>query len=198
MKREEIHVILDKMLTEQKSRNFLNHLVRAYVPINKVDKVWETPEANFKCVLTKVPLFSVQTIMDTIQSEETQKVFINELKTFVTGEGIDVSRALGTIIGERELAVTGKDTNTSMSYDAFQTFYSWVLTKSLEGDKHINWLLGSIRRENLVKVVKHVDDPKLQKKLKNKDYQQSTYTLGQSSGILASLKSKMVKEETKK
>ena len=39
MTKEEIHNILDKMLTEQKSRNFLNHLVRSYCPITNVEKV---------------------------------------------------------------------------------------------------------------------------------------------------------------
>jgi hypothetical protein len=194
MKIEEIHALLDKMLGEQKSRNFLNHLVKAYVPIAKVNVVIETADPAFKCVLTKIPLVTVKTISDTLQTDEVKNTFKKELKTFVTDEGVNVSRSLGNILGESQLAVTGKNTNTAMSYDAFQTFYNWVLKKSLEGDKHINWLLGSIRRENLAKAAK-VTDPKLEKKLKKSSVKQTTYTLGQTTGALANLKSKMLKEE---
>lgn len=194
MKIEEIHAILDKMLVEQKSKSFLNHLVRAYVPIAKVNVVIETADTSFKCVLTKVALITVKGISETLQTDDAKNSFKKELKTFVTDEGINVSRSLANILGESQLAVTGRDTNTAMSYDAFQTFYDWVLKKSLEGDKHINWLLGSIRRENLAKAAK-LNDPKLEKKLKKNTVKQTTYTLGQTTGALANLKSKMLKEE---
>lgn len=191
MKIEQINAMLDKMLNEQKSRNFLNHLVRAYIPINKVDKVWENPAEPLKCVLTKIPLTSVNTILLTLQTDEAQNAFIQDLKTFITDEGISVSRSLANVIGQAQLAVTGKDTNTAMSYDTFQTFYSWVLNKSLEGDKHINWLLGSIRREQLVKSEK----PKFEKTLRGISVKQTTYNLGETSGALASLKLKLLNEE---
>ncbi len=193
MEIEQIYETLDKMLGDQKSRNFLNHLVRSYIPINKVSKVIETADPAFKCVLSKKPLITVSGVLETLKTEEIKNSFLTELKSFIDDKGINVSRTLANIIGEAQLAVSGKDTNTAMSYDTFQTFYAWVLKKSIEGDKHINWLLGSIRRENTVKT-KNVKNSKPENKVK-KTVKQTTYTLGQTSGELANLKSKLLNQE---
>jgi hypothetical protein len=53
MTTEEIHSSLDKMLENPKAKNFLNHLVRAYMPISNVEKVIDKPEGEFKCAISK-------------------------------------------------------------------------------------------------------------------------------------------------
>ena len=80
MNQEEIHVSLDAMLANPKSKNFLNHLVRSYMPITNVEKVWETPKGDFKCVLTKEQLFSSQDILEGIHTEEFKTQFMDNLK----------------------------------------------------------------------------------------------------------------------
>lgn len=154
MTQKEIHESLDAMLSNPKSKNFLNHLIRAYFPITNVDKVWQKPEGQFKCVLTKEELFSAQDILEGIRTEEFQTDFMNNLKS-VFSENFDNTHPIAKLIGERKMGVTGKETNTFMSYPAMQEFYNWVLTKSLTGDKHINWLLGTIRREDNIEPIQN-------------------------------------------
>jgi hypothetical protein len=62
MTKEQIHASLDKMLENPKAKNFLNHLVRSYMPVTNVIKVMDKPEKDFKCVLTREPLVSVRCI----------------------------------------------------------------------------------------------------------------------------------------
>ena len=143
MTQEQIHASLDKMLANPKSKNFLNHLVRSYLPITNVEKVWETPEKDFKCVITRDQLFSAADILKGIQTEEFKVDFMNHLKSIFSEDKVESPMA--KLIGEKKMGVTGKDTTTYMSYPAFQEFYNWVITKTLKGDKHINWLLGSIK-----------------------------------------------------
>lgn len=171
---KEIHESLDQLLSNPKSKNFLNHLVKAYFPITNVDKVWEKPKGSFKCVLTKEELFSAQDILEGIRTKEFEEDFMNNIKLVFT-ENFDNSHPLVKLIGERKMGVTGKDTNTYMSYPSMQEFYNWVLTKSLQGDKHINWLLSSIRKED------KIEGPS-QKKTTNAKSQISTtgsFTLGE-------------------
>jgi len=192
MTQEQIHASLDKMLANPKSKNFLNHLVRSYVPITNVEKVWDTPEKDFKCVITRDQLFSTADILKGIHSEEFKVDFMNHLKTIFSEEKVESPMA--KLIGEKKMGVTGKDTTTYMSYPVFQEFYNWVITKSLNGDKHINWLLGSIRRTSFMERAEKIQDVGVQKKVedfKKTTGSSSSYTLGDASDVLAKLKAKL-------
>lgn len=192
MNQEQIYASLDKMLVNPKSRNFLNHLIRAYIPMANVEKVWKTPEKDFKCVLTKDQLFSVEDILNGIQTEEFKNDFMTHLKSIFSEE--KVVSPIAKLIGEKKLSVIGKDTTTYMSYPAFQEFYNWVITKSLNGDKHINWLLGSIRRSSFIERAEKIQDTGVQKKvetLKKASSSSSTYTLADASDVLLKLKAKL-------
>jgi hypothetical protein len=181
MTTKEIHESLDAMLSNAKTKNFLNHLVRAYFPITNVDKVWDKPKGPFKCVLTKETLFSSQDILEGIKTEEFKNDFISNIKNVFT-ENFDTSHPLVKLIGDRKMGVTGTDTTTYMSYTAMQEFYNWVLTKSLKGDKHINWLLSSVRRSTIIDMAQNIDDADVQsrvKKAKKQETSTSSFTLGE-------------------
>jgi hypothetical protein len=196
MTNEEINKALDKMLTNPKSRGFINHLVRSYVPISNVEKVWDTPEKDFKCVLTREQLFSVGDIMKGIQTEEFKADFMTNLKSIFSEDKTE--NPIAKLIGEKKMGVTGKDTTTYMSYPAFQDFYNWVITKALNGDKHINWLLGSIRRASFMERAEKIQDAGVQKKVENLKKvatSNSSYTLGDASDVLSKLKAKLENKE---
>lgn len=185
MTQKEIHDSLDAMLANPKSKNFVNHLVKAYFPISNVDKVWDKPEGPFKCVLTKQDLVSVQEILEGIETEQFKTDFKNSLTSILDGE-VPKATPMKKLIGDKLLGLTGNKTTTFMSYEAMQEFYNWVLTKSLKGDKHINWLLGSIRRSALLKVTSTMENSEVQEKVKQiekKENNVSTYTLGETDAF---------------
>ena len=137
----EIHEALNEMLSNPKTKKFLNHLVTAYYPIEKVDKVWTKPNGQFKCVITKDNLFSSQDILEGIRSEEFQKDFMENLKS-VFEPNFDTTHPLVKLIGDKKMGVTGKNTTTFMSYTTLQEFHAWIITKLLNNDKEIVWLVG--------------------------------------------------------
>ena len=193
MTTEEIHSSLDKMLESHKSKIFLNHLVKAYMPISNVEKVIDKPEGGFKCVISKDDLVSVNEILEGIQTEEFKNNLMKSMKTMFD-DNADKTTAMSKLIGDKKLGVTGKDTTTYMSVPIAQEFFNWVITKSLKGDKHINWLLGNIRRESFLKRAKNINDEKVQstvRKLEKKVDRTATFTLGDANGALAQLKAKM-------
>jgi hypothetical protein len=196
MTQEQIHASLDKMLENPKSKNFLNHLVRSYLPINKVEKVWDKPSGDFKCALTRESLISVQEILEGVKTEEFKENLMKQMKSMFD-ENPEKRTAMDELVGDKKLGVTGKDTTTYMGYLTFQAFYDWVVTKSLKGDKHINWLLGSIRRESFVKRAENINDSGVQAKVKKIEKQKNntaTFTLGEANDVLAKIKAKMLKE----
>ncbi len=196
MTTHEIHSSLDKMLENPKAKNFLNHLVRAYMPISNVEKVMNKPEGDFKCAISKYELISVQEILEGIHTEDFKNDLMKSMKTMFD-ENADKTTPMAKLIREKKLGVTGKGTTTFMSLPVAQEFFNWVITKSLKGDKHINWLLGNIRRESFVKRAKNITDDKVQStvsKLEKKADRTATFTLGDANGVLAQLKAKMEKK----
>ena len=150
MTNEEIHKSLDEMLSNPKTKNFLVHLINAYYPINKVEKVWDKPNGSFKCVITKDDLFSSQDILEGIRTEEFEKDFMENLKS-VFNSNFDKTNPLVKLVGERKMGVTGAKTTTFMSYTTLEQFHGWILTKLLNGDNHITWLLNSKKEKNTKK-----------------------------------------------
>lgn len=190
MTQAEIHDSLDAMLANPKSKNFLNHLVRAYFPITQVDKVWDKPAVEIKCVLTKEKLITVQGILEETQSEEFKENFLLHIKSIFDEKATSVNPIM-KLVSDKNLAVQGTSTTTYMSYAAYQEFYAWVITKSLKGDKHINWLLGSIKRSSFIDKAQYIQDETVQKKVAaiKKQSMVSTYTLGETDAF-KKLKSK--------
>jgi len=188
MTQEQIHASLDAMLANPKAKNFLNHLVRAYTPVTNVIKVMEKPKSDFKCVLTRDTLVSVGEIKSAIDDEKVRAFFLENLEKAFADKSNSATEVEKLIEGKK-LAVTGKDTTTFMSYSAFQEFYNWVITKSLKGDKHINWLLGSIRRASFIDRAENIGDSEVQRKVQNfKKTNSATFTLADSSDALTKLK----------
>jgi len=183
MAKSKIFTSLDNMLENPKSKNFLNHLIRGYFPITNTKKVFSKPEGDFKCVLTNKKLISVDEVRAEIQSEEFKQTFLENIKVELNGETIKTN-PYKNILGDKQLGFTGNDTTTFMSLDALVEFYDWVLTESLKGNKHINWLLKSINysaKTNKEFIAK--DKPK---KIKP-----TTFSLGEASDVLGKLKQQM-------
>lgn len=193
MTQEQINATLDAMLANPKSKTFLNHLVRAYMPVTNVTKVIQKPKGDFKCVLTRDSLQSVTEIQSAIADEKVQAFFLENLgKALASKESVS---ELEKLIGNKKLAFTGKDTTTFMSYQATQAFIDWVITKSLNGDKHINWLLGGIRRASFIERAETIQDGGVQKKVENfkkaNKPKTATFALSDSSDVLSKLKAQL-------
>jgi hypothetical protein len=169
----EIHEMLDSMLENPKSRNFLTHLIKNYIPTSNIEKVLTKPNSAFKCVLTKDELSSVEEIISGIESEDYRKNF-NDYLTHFLDKSFNGETPIGKLIGEKKMGFTGKETTTFMCFNALQEFYNWVIYKSLSGNKHINWVLGDKRHSFYTK-----KSPKT--RIQNKSL--STFTLGQVKGF---------------
>lgn len=194
MTSEQIRKKLDDLYENKKARTFFNHLVRAYFPVNKVEKVFTKPRGPFRCVLTNEPLISTSEILAGIHTKEFQADFHEHLKTMFDSSS-ESEHPMTKLIGNKKMGVTSNDTTTNMAFSTFQVFYDWVVTKMLMGDKHINWLLKDITRGEFMDRAETIKDSKLQDKvkgIKKSQPQQATFTLGDLSA-LQELKNKMTK-----
>jgi hypothetical protein len=154
----QIHEALDAMLENPKTKNFLGHLVKNYFPTTSVSKVMEKPSGSFKCVITGDNLLSMEELMTTFNSEEYKNTLSESFKNLFN-ENFNTKNKLKDLIGDKKIGVTGSETTTYMGYDTLREFYNWVLKKSIENDKHINWFLGA-NRNNPYGVKKSIEPQK--------------------------------------
>lgn len=147
MKENKTYKKLEELLSEPKSRKFLDHLVRAYLPIEKTSKVFEKPKKGFRCVLTHAPLISISEALEGINSETFKEDFMTHLKSWASGDN-NAQIPMVKMLKGRVLGFTGEDTTTYISQEACQDLLDWVGIKILQGDKHINWLVKSTLRNH--------------------------------------------------
>lgn len=195
MNQEQTFASLDAMLENPKAKTFLNHLVRSYMPVTNVSNVLDKPKGDFKCVLTRDQLISVNDIKSNIKDEKLNAMFVSDLDKAFSDKAFSDKSEVEKLIGSTKLGVSGKDTTTFMSYTALQDFYDWLILKSVkEKNPHINWLMGSIRRETLIGRAENIQDAELQKKVsdfKKANGKKASFTLGDSSDFLSKLKAEL-------
>jgi hypothetical protein len=97
-----------------------------------------------------------------------------------------------------EAAFTGKDTNTFLSAEGLIIFSDWVIAKSFNKDKHINWLLNGVKRTDFIERAtqsNNINGDVKEKAFKLKEKTQGTksasFKLGDANAGLAALKAKL-------
>ena len=91
---------------------------------------------------------------------------------------------------------TSKETNTFLSTESLDIFTDWVIDKSFNKNKHINWLLDGIKRSDFIeRATSNGNDDVKEKAFKLKEKTESSYSasfkLGDANGVLSALKAKM-------
>jgi hypothetical protein len=200
---KKIHEKLEKMYQDSKSKNFVLHLIRSYLPVDKTKKVFMKPEnmKNFKCVLTDVKLISIDEIFEIIQSEEYNESFIQDLK-FNTGlqeKPADYQPTMLKLAKGRIMGFQGEDTTTYMCQEAVQCLFDWVSVKILNGDGKINWTVRQMKTDAFTSKFKEFKDPETEKQVKRikeitKNPKKAKTTLGDFD-ILKELKDKLENNE---
>lgn len=97
-----------------------------------------------------------------------------------------------------EAGFTSKETNTFLSAEALTIFTDWVIAKSFNKDKHINWLLNGVKRADFIERATQSKDISVEVKAKAFKLKEKTegtksasFKLGDANDALAALKAKM-------
>lgn len=187
MKKEQIYNVLDNMMVNHKSIKFINHLVKSYLPSKKICVVNGLNNDKLKCLFTDEDLVTLDDLLKNVNSDS-QKEVVNQIITSITKnkelDGYDLN-ILMTNSG-KSLAISGDQTNTYMSIHSYLYFFEWVREKLNEGNKHINWLIGSDKNSIFGNTIK----PK-PKKTVEFDANSAKYKLGEACDVLIKLKEKM-------
>ncbi len=195
---EEIYTRKNKEGKET-GKGFINHLLKAYLPVSKIQKVWET-KPKMRCCITNAPLCSIEDVWQITNKEEMGKKLVDHMAAAFRGE--NTPHPLKVELKGRVLAYTGENTETFMCLEAAQAFITWFQNKILHGDKNVSWVVKNIRTQETISAIRKKlpkdEDQKvvdmLEKKAKHP--QRATYSLGEMASLKI-LQEKLKQEEGK-
>jgi len=196
---------IQKLYEDPKSKNFVNHLIRAYLPINKPTKVWEFEDRKpHKCNVCSHDLIDLGTVIGRMQStDEFMKDTIEHIRKGIAG--VEVPREEVPIIKHIThgaiMAWQGEKTTTYLCADCIKELLDMVTTGILMGDKNIIWLTNQMKRDQVFTHFKEspVLNPEEKEKVEviKKQADKKKMTFGDLE-VLQQLKAKMEAEEETK
>ena len=133
-------------------KGFITHLIRSYFPIDKVHKVFDSPNKDLKCAITGEKLCTIEDAFAALYSNGMDKKIIENLQASLRGEPA-ISPIKEQLKG-KILAFTGKDTTTMLCLEAVQAFIQWYQNKVLTGDKHVVWVFNDMKRKSVISVIR--------------------------------------------
>jgi len=192
---------IQKLYDDPKSKNFVNHLIRAYLPINKPKKVWEFgANTSHKCNVCGHSLIDLETVIGRIMiSKDYMTDTIDQMRRELEGEKIErEDRAVIKHITHGAIqAWQGEKTTTYLCADCIKDLVDMVTTGILMGDKNIIWITKSMQRDEVFTHMKSSPVVTNREKEKldeiHKRAEQKKMTFGDLQ-ILKDLKDRMMEE----
>jgi len=139
-----------ELYSQNKTRPFVLHLVRAYSPVSKIKKVWEETEdpSKMKCCCCKTPLISLEEIYTkTVKDEE---VALRSFQYFMDcslnpeihkDDKREDSPLIKAIDGKLQ-AFTGEGTETMICLSCAKELILFTTDKLFSGDKQITFAIN--------------------------------------------------------
>lgn len=184
-------------------KNFLTHIIRAYFPMNKIQRVIDVPEKPMKCAITGQKLFALGEIWNAMHDNDGtfMKDMMKHMSYQISPDDKEpVQNPFEKVTNGRVIGHTGEKTDTYLCHEAIQGLFNWYATKILTGDKYINWLGHDMRRQHVVSSIrKKLPDAEDQKKIDklekiSKHPKRATMSLGDMTA-LQELQAKLKKQE---
>lgn len=140
MNSESIKSRLTNLLEKDRSKRFIEHIIKSYIPPHEIEKVYEEPGDKFVCAITNENLISLNEGKKKFdESNEKEKFDDCEEKMFLDGGYSE--HPFNKKIDGREMGVTSNISETYISYPTFLVLYEWAVKEYFKGNKKIKRVL---------------------------------------------------------
>lgn len=142
---------IEQLYEDEKSKGFVNHLIRAYLPTHKISKVIDFKAGQKQaCNVCGQKLVSINGMMRTLhdKKDEFMEGFMESIKKDLDGETHKrEDNPYVKIIGKDKLmGVTGEKTDTCLCMRCAQDILHLTQNGILMGDKNLSYQVNQMRR----------------------------------------------------
>jgi len=149
---------IQKLYSDPKAKGFVNHLIRAYLPIHKIEKLWEWKDGQkHACNVCGQKLVTIGELFAVTQTEQFKTDFVEGLKKQISGEASvkDDNPYIKALGKDKQLGYTGQKTDTCMCHQCCQDLLDLTVNGMLCGDKNLNYQVNQMQRDQ---VFSHFDE----------------------------------------
>ena len=166
---EQMKTKIEQLYDDPKAKGFVNHLIKAYLPTAKIQKVWDWKEGQkHTCNVCGQKLVSIGELFNATRSEGFMENFMENLKKEINGKPVkrEDNPYLKVVGTDKVQGFTGEKTDTCMCHQCCQDLLNLVTNGMLCGDKNLNYQVNQMQRD---RVFNHfAESPHLDKEDKEK------------------------------
>jgi hypothetical protein len=145
---------LKEKYNNSKSRKFVEFLVKSFLPINPLNRVYEFGESLDKnCCLTRHRLASIKEIIEVAKMARVDDKYIDNLDIICTEDGdraysdaihkySDTSKVYSNI-RNKDLAISASNTNKVLSIEGILALEKFVNEEIKSGNRYLKFLLNN-------------------------------------------------------
>lgn len=200
---EEIYISKNKE-GKPTGKSFITHLLRAYFPQGKAQRVVDVPKNPMKCAITGQKLFAMGEMLNAMHDDKDFfKKVTKSMLIHLDPEAERPENPFAQIANGRVVALIGEKTDKYLCQEAYEGLFNWYASKILHGDPHINWVIKDMRQKfELQAIRERLPDAEDQKKIDRaeqilKHPKRATMSLGDMSS-LQELQAKLKLQEDEK
>lgn len=145
---------LKEKYNDSKSRKFVEFLVKSFLPINPLNRVYEFGESLDKnCCLTRRRLASIREIIEVAKMSKVDDKYIDNLDIICTEDGdraySDAIRKYSNTskvysnIRNKDLAISANNTNKVLSIEGILALEKFVNEEIKSGNRYLKFLLNN-------------------------------------------------------
>ena len=145
---------LKEKYNDSKSRKFVEFLVKSFLPINPLNRVYEFGESLDKnCCLTRRRLASIKEIIEVAKMSKVDNKYIDNLDIICTEEGNNVysdairkysdTSKVYSNIKNKDLAISANNTNKVLSIEGILALEKFVNEEIKSGNRYLKFLLNN-------------------------------------------------------
>jgi len=194
---------IEKLYEDPKAKGFVNHLIQAYLPVNKPQKFWEFKKGQkHNCNVCGQKLFSIsEYLVGVNQKHEEIRNDFSEFMRRTLVEGEEIKREdhpiIKHVIGDKVIGWTGEKTDTTLCLKCIKDLLDLAQNGILRGDKNIIWLTNKMQRSQYFSTIQKSEKVSIQEKeqvkeIENRvDKKKVTFA---DLGVLQDIRKKLVEE----
>ena len=170
---------LKEKYNNSKSRKFVEFLVKSFLPINPLNRVYEFGESLDKnCCLTRHRLASIKEIIEVAKLAKVDDKYIDNLDIICTEDGdraysdaihkySDTSKVYFNI-RNKDLAISASNTNKVLSIEGILALEKFVNEEIKSGNRYLKFLLNNKKPTEERVTNKNSSSPKVKKSIPKK------------------------------
>ena len=154
-KEEEIYKKIEEIYGQEKGKNFITHLIRSFLPINRSKFMFElNKDKKMICAITGSRLICRAEVMK-FQLDNVDAILKNFSERILEGKVIE--NPLTENFKGKFVAIECEGSNRLLTLTAVEQLFNFSATELLKGNKHIEFVLRDEQKKEMAKTKTETD-----------------------------------------